>query len=71
MPSTQESKPAGEILPGVLYHYPEACRRLRWSATAARSARRKGLSVRYVANRAYVSGDELIRFILETGKEAK
>lgn len=63
--------PRGEILPGSLYRFTEACRRLGWSSTAARTARRRGLPVRYFGNRAYISGDALIKFVLENGKTSK
>lgn len=64
-------KPPGEILPGALYRFTEVCRRLGWSTTAARTARRKGLAVKYCGGRAYCAGSEVIRFVLETGKDHK
>lgn len=61
----------GEIVPDNLYRLTEACKRLGWSATAARTARRKGLAVRYAGGKAYVMGSEIIRHITENGKEHK
>ncbi len=61
----------GVILPGALYRAKEAFRHLGWSATAARSARRDGLSLKYRGGKAYVTGDEIIRFVVESGKDTK
>lgn len=61
----------GEILPGALYRLTEACKRLGWSSTAARTARRKGLKIKYAGGRAYVLGSEIIRHITENGKDHK
>ena len=61
----------GEILPGALYRAKEAYRRLGWSLTAARSARRDGLALKYRGGKAYVTGDEIIRFISTAGKDTK
>jgi hypothetical protein len=36
-----------------------------------RSARRNGLAVKYAGGRGYVMGSEVIRHIIETGKDTK
>lgn len=61
----------GEIDGNKLYTLRELCRRLGWSAAAFRSARRKGLTVRYMAGRGYVKGDDLISFVMANGKPTK
>lgn len=71
MPAALEQKQFGEIRPDALYRATEACRRLGWSATAYRTARRRGLQVKYWANRAYVTGASVIDFMLEHGKDTK
>lgn len=71
MSAAVEPRPAGEIRPGCLYRATDACRRLNWSSTAYRSARRKGLAVKYFANRAYVTGEAIIAFMAEHGKDTK
>lgn len=71
MKTAQLPDAPGEILPGALYRAKEAYRRLGWSLTAARSARRDGLSLKYRGGKAYVTGTEIIRFVLETGKDTK
>jgi hypothetical protein len=65
------TKQHGEIRPDSLYRYTEAARRLGWSSTAMRTARRKGLVVKYFANRCYVTGAALIDFLLANGKDHK
>lgn len=64
-------KQLGEIRPDSLYRFTEAARRLGWSSTAMRTARRRGLPVKYFANRCYVSGEALISFLLTVGKDSK
>lgn len=61
----------GEIVAGRLYTLPELCRRLGWSKAAFRSARRKGLAVRYMAGRGYVEGQTVIDFVMQHGKLTK
>jgi hypothetical protein len=61
----------GEVLPGVLYRYTEACKRMGWSVHSARQARRNGLAVKYLHGKAYVFGDEVIRYLAEAGKDSK
>ena len=69
--ASEKAKQLGEIRPDSLYRLPEAARRLGWSSTAIRTARRKGLAVRYFANRAYVVGQALIDFLMEVGAESR
>jgi hypothetical protein len=69
--SQDNLKQLGEIRPDSLYRFPEAARRLGWSSTAMRTARRRGLTVKYFANRAYVHGEALISFLLANGKDTK
>jgi len=68
---SDEPMAQGEIRQDSLYRFTEAARRLGWSSTAMRTARRRGLAVKYFANRAYVAGSELVRFVLENGKDSK
>lgn len=54
--------------PGVIsileiYTIDEARRRLRWSDSALRAAKRRGLQVVRSGKRGYVTGREIVRFI--------
>jgi hypothetical protein len=54
--------------PGVIstlevYTLDEAKRRLRWTDSAVRSAKRRGLRLIKCGKRKYVSGQELLRFL--------
>ena len=62
---------SSEIRPDCLYRFTDVCRRMGWSATAARTARRNGLQLKYAGGKAYLMGSELIRHILEKGKDHK
>lgn len=68
---TAARKVPGEIDGNKLYTLRELYRRLGWSAAAFRSARLKGLTVRYMAGRGYVKGDDLISFVMANGKPTK
>ena len=55
---------------GELYGKSEACRRLGWGRASWRSAIRKGLKVSRHGRLAYVTGDEIVRFLAaEPGAE--
>lgn len=54
----------GEILPNVLYRADEFKRRMGWSDSAFRAARRRGLVVRREGKRAYVWGDDAIAYMM-------
>ena len=61
--------------PGVisvheLYTLEEARRRLRWTESALRAARRRGLKLLACGKRKYVSGKELVRFLEELQEDA-
>lgn len=58
----------GEINPNCVYTLAEAKARTGWGDWAFRSARRRGLIVRRVGSRHYVSGRDLIAFIDQTGE---
>lgn len=58
----------GEINPNCLYTLDEAKSRTGWGNWAFRSARRRGLVVRKVGVRHYVSGKDLIAFIEQSGE---
>ena len=65
---------AKETLAGVistleLYTLEEAKRRLRWSDSAVRSAKRRGLRLIRCGKRKYVSGQELFRFLESISNE--
>ena len=54
--------------PGVIslteiYSLDEARRRLRWSESAMRAARRRGLKLLTCGKRRYVTGQEILRFL--------
>lgn len=54
--------------PGVIslmeiYSLDEAKRRLRWSESALRAARRRGLKLLACGKRRYVTGQEILRFL--------
>jgi hypothetical protein len=54
--------------PGVisiheLYTLEEARKRLRWTESALRAARRRGLKLLSCGKRKYVSGKEIVRFL--------
>jgi hypothetical protein len=54
--------------PGVIsvwevYTLEEARQRLRWTESAARSARRQGLKLMRCGKRRYVTGKEIVRFL--------
>lgn len=56
--------------PGVisvheLYTLEEARKRLRWTESAMRAARRRGLKLLACGKRKYVSGKEIVRFLEE------
>ena len=56
--------------PGVisvheLYTLEEAKRRLRWTESALRTARRQGLKLLSCGKRRYLSGREIVRFLEE------
>lgn len=61
----------GEIVPGRLYSLSRAQQLLNWGAHSMRQARRAGLQVKYLHNRSYIAGDELIRYVQEQGKSSK
>jgi hypothetical protein len=53
----------GEVHPSVLYRADELKARMGWSDSAFRSARRRGLKVRYDGKRAYVLGEDVISYL--------
>ncbi|REJ92495.1 MAG: hypothetical protein DWQ35_12080 [Planctomycetota bacterium] len=55
-------------MPGVIsiletYTLDEARRRLRWTESSMRSARRRGLRLLQCGKRKYVTGREIVRFL--------
>lgn len=46
-----------------IYSLDEAKRRLRWSESALRAARRRGLKLLACGKRRYVTGQEILRFL--------
>lgn len=70
------NKPTGteQAYPGVismheLYTLTEAKRRLGWSESAFRAARRRGLAVLACGKRRYVTGGSLFRFLENGGSK--
>ena len=56
------------VYPGVIslteiYALDEAKRRLRWTESAMRAARRRGLKLLTSGKRRYVTGQEILRFL--------
>jgi hypothetical protein len=67
MAREQERQPQAAH-PGVisvheLYTLEEARKRLRWTESALRAARRRGLKLLACGKRKYVSGKEILRFL--------
>jgi hypothetical protein len=60
---TPEGSYPGIISASELYALDEARRRLRWTESAMRAARRRGLRLLRCGKRRYVTGAELIRFL--------
>ena len=60
----KSGQPGAAIEPHVLYPLPEFMRRTGWGRHAVRAAKKKGLTVRYAANRGYVHGDDFIAYVL-------
>ena len=56
-------QPPGEIRISSLYRGDELKRRMGWSDSAFRAARRRGLKVRREGKRAYVFGEDLIAYM--------
>ncbi len=65
------STDVGTVIPGRLYTLERAKELTGLGSSAFREARRNGLGVVYFGRRAFVSGDELIRHILENGRGEK
>lgn len=66
--TTRKRESGHDLVPGVIsmdeiYTLDEARRRLRWSDSALRAARRSGLRLWTCGRRKYVSGQELARFL--------
>jgi hypothetical protein len=57
-----------QVVPGVIslteiYTLEKARRRLRWTASSLRAARRRGLKLLVSGKRKYVTGTEILRFL--------
>ena len=67
MPRSKEavfqSAAPGVISVHELYTLDEAKRRLRWTVSSLRAARRKGLRLLTCGKRKYVSGEEIRRYL--------
>lgn len=70
MATTSGSAP-GTIEPAVLYKLDELKRRAGLGNWAFRTARKNGLKVRYLANRAFVKGSDFIDFVERVATDAK
>jgi hypothetical protein len=55
--------PPGVISVHDLYTLEEAKKRLRWTESALRAARRRGLKLLSCGKRKYLSGKEIVRFL--------
>jgi len=67
-PGSRTQGRRGSACPGVisvleLYTIEEAKARLRWSDSARRAAKRRGLRLRVCGKRRYVTGREILRFL--------
>jgi len=70
----EKAKQPEPTYPGVIsvhdiYTLDEARKRLRWSESALRAARRRGLNLLSSGKRKFVTGQEILRF-LESEQEA-
>ena len=68
MKKSNDSAVSSPLLAGVVstlevYTLDEAKRRLRWTDSAVRSAKRRGLRLIKCGKRKYVTGQELLRFL--------
>ena len=61
----------GPIVPDRMYPLAALQFRCGLGKTAMRTARRRGLRVRYLCGRAFVKGADFISFVEEHGKDAK
>jgi len=66
--AASHSDSSGARTPGVIslfeiYSLDEAKRRLRWTDSSLRAARRNGLRLMVCGKRRYVSGKEIARFL--------
>lgn len=61
----------GVIERGSLYTLSEVQSRTGWSKHALRAARRAGLPVKYVGGRAFLTGDSILEFVVNHGKDTK
>lgn len=73
--ATERNRPSQGTYPGVisiheLYSLEEARKRLRWSESALRAARRRGLKLLSCGKRKYVSGKEIVRFLEDLQERA-
>lgn len=57
------SSPPGVVSLQDIYTITEARRRLGWSESALRAARRRGLKLLTCGKRRYVTGQEILRFL--------
>jgi hypothetical protein len=67
-PSSDTRRP---IEPQCLYPLELAKHYLGWGAASLRHARRNGLRVKYAGGRGYVLGQDIIQYILSSGKDSK
>ena len=58
-----EAKYPGVISLTEIYALDEAKRRMRWTESAMRAARRRGLKLLTCGKRRYVTGQEILRFL--------
>ena len=61
----------GLILADALYRLDEAAARMGWGGHALRAARRRGLKVHRCGKRGYVSGADLLSFVMDGGANAR
>lgn len=71
MPATLSRPTPGIIEPGVLYGLDEFSARTGMKRFALRSARRRGLPVLYVGNRAFIDGGDAIEFFRRDAKASR
>jgi hypothetical protein len=60
----------GVFATNEVYSIEEAKRRLGWSDSAMRAAKRRGLSLLRSGKRRYVTGQEILRFLQEETKQS-
>lgn len=68
---TEAKEATGKIEPDVVYTLQRAMMEMNWGRAAFRTARRRGLRVKYAGRTGYVMGRDLIDYIDRAGRDTK